>query len=460
MATPRPRNTTLWDWLPLFPYEGFLKGYGQLLIALFLYLTVPIVVAGILNSVGMRDAVMLVLVLTTVIDVWIILRPIPLLGVTALGFVRGQFGGSAGPSTTDGARTAVEWVTTYVTVLGAVLVAKVIALLLLSFVSVKGNGWVLGFILALLIPVIVGSLVYSKSRLVLKAFWITYVILLVGAVLYWVIVSINPDLRQSEAAAFIEDAQETVRLQNDQALKTAAKEVLKTINEMKPESLTLNERIAALTPEQRRIWKEAQEATFTKRSVGAGSEVAKSAASATAGLAKKGGQVAASGFSELRDWFWGVDASRPYTLTSLTQPQEICGLEAGVKYRYATPSKLPVRNLESGRFSEVNLAGSVIDTRGHKLPYGGMQHAWALVLNGSLPGNEVQADRQGCLAVAINLTPPLAAAYQIANASGEVVRLDLHRDGEWTWRGAATLALIIVIFSALIWGIKWVFRKK
>lgn len=116
-----------------------------------------------------------------------------------------------------------------------------------------------------------------------------------------------------------------------------------------------------------------------------------------------------------------------YTLTSLTEPQPLCGFEAGKTYHFTITDgeTIHVRHKSNRAPSESNLNGRTVDTHGERLPFAGMDKGWALTLNGSLPGNKTTAGEDGCLKVALNLTPMIAGAYEI-DGETHIVTIRLH----------------------------------
>lgn len=116
-----------------------------------------------------------------------------------------------------------------------------------------------------------------------------------------------------------------------------------------------------------------------------------------------------------------------YTLNSLTDPQTLCGFEAGKAYHYTITKGEVIRLIHkvSQSRGESNLNGKTIDTNGEKLPFAGMEKGWALTLNGSLPGDKATAGEDGCFNVALNLTPTIVGAYGI-DGDKHIVYIRLH----------------------------------
>ena len=116
-----------------------------------------------------------------------------------------------------------------------------------------------------------------------------------------------------------------------------------------------------------------------------------------------------------------------YTLTSLTAPQSLCGFEAGKVYHFTITDGeiIHVRHKSNRALSESNLNGRTVDTNGERLPFAGMDKGWALILNGSLPGDKTTAGEDGCFTVALNLTPMIAGAYEI-DGGKHIVKIRLH----------------------------------
>lgn len=116
-----------------------------------------------------------------------------------------------------------------------------------------------------------------------------------------------------------------------------------------------------------------------------------------------------------------------YTLTSLTNPQSLCGFESGKSYMYTLTEgeRVRVRYKIDRSLSESNLNGRTIETNGESLPFAGMDKGWALTLNSSLPGNKASADESGCFTVALNLTQQIMDAYEI-DGGRHIVKIRLH----------------------------------
>ncbi len=116
-----------------------------------------------------------------------------------------------------------------------------------------------------------------------------------------------------------------------------------------------------------------------------------------------------------------------YTLNSLHQPEQLCGLEAGKSYMYTITEgeRIRVRYRSDRSLSESNLNGRTIETNGEALPFAGMNKGWALTLNGTLPDNKASADESGCFTVAFNLTQQVMDAYEI-DGGKHVVKIRLH----------------------------------
>ncbi len=116
-----------------------------------------------------------------------------------------------------------------------------------------------------------------------------------------------------------------------------------------------------------------------------------------------------------------------YTLNSLRQPEQLCGLEAGKSYMYTLTEgeKIRVRYKNDRSLSESNMNGRTIETNGEALPFAGMDKGWALTLNGTLPGNKASADESGCFTVALNLTQQIMDAYEI-DGGRHIVKIRLH----------------------------------
>lgn len=116
-----------------------------------------------------------------------------------------------------------------------------------------------------------------------------------------------------------------------------------------------------------------------------------------------------------------------YTLTSLTNPQPLCGFEAGKSYHFSITdgSTIHLRHKTTRSTAESNLNGRTVDTNGEQLPFAGMDKGWALTLNASLPDDKATAGEDGCFTVAFNLTPTIAGAYEI-DGGKHIVKIRLH----------------------------------
>ncbi len=117
-----------------------------------------------------------------------------------------------------------------------------------------------------------------------------------------------------------------------------------------------------------------------------------------------------------------------YTLNSLHQPEQLCGLEAGKSYMYTISDGkwMYLRYKANPTVSfKSNLDGMSVETSGEQLPFAGMNKGWALTLNGALPGNKASADESGCFTVAFNLTTQYKDAWEI-DGGKHIVKIRLH----------------------------------
>lgn len=358
-----------------------------------------------------------------------------------LGYLRGQPGGEKGLSINDGLNTATDWIAAVKNGWVAVCFWISMPWLVLFLIDFRGIENALILILILSIPALFGSiLIYPDSKVFRNVIYWVYVVILVVAIAVGIY---NTAWRSttSEEGQKATSAERTL----DKKFNQNEREVLKKVEE-KAANFELKEGetreelkkrfIASLGKSEAALYRKSLEMAQGE------SETAR---------AKKGVEVGKESFAGIKEYLFGKEVRVLYTLTSLTAPQQFCGLGANevyTTYEVVNP-KMLLKNRESGRLSEVNLnSGGTVDTSNGRLPYGGASKAWMLVLNGTLPGSSdpVQADEQGCVSPVVNVNTIIGSAFEIAEPNGEYpVKIRLKKDGGWTWSGLITLLIILAL---------------
>jgi len=372
-----------------------------------------------------------------------------------LGYLRGQPGGEKGLSINDGLNTATDWIAAVKNGWVAVCFWISMPWLVLFLIDFRGIENALILIAALSLPALFGSiLIYPDSKVFRNVIYWVYVVILVVAIVIGVY---NTAWRSTTS----EEGQKATSAERalDRKFNQNEKEVLKKVEE-KAANFELKEGETREELKKRFIASlSGSEAALYQKSL----EVAQGE-SETA-RAKKGVEVGKEGFAGIKEYLFGKERRLLYTLTSLTAPQQLCGLGANevyTTYSIANPEML-LKNRESGRLGTVNLLkGGTVDTSDGQLPHGGANRGWILMLSGTLPDSSeaVQADDEGCVTPIINVSPAKAAAFEIAEPNGQYpVKIRLNKGGGWTWSGLATLLVIIALFSLVCFVLARVWNK-
>ncbi len=203
--------------------------------------------------------------LMALLDLWVLFSPIPWLVITGAAFAAGQPGGEKGLDVSDGIDKIKAWVPgVYQFAVRTIIGSKVI-FILLALLPVAGNQGTTAIILGTVLPVIIGSSVADgswKGHPFTRTIYLACSWLLTGSVAYWAAVTVWPDLRPFKAKAITSEMETKIRQQHEATLRLALegagpiKGIAQKIEEMDGH-LTLEERLARLTPEERQAWQAA-----------------------------------------------------------------------------------------------------------------------------------------------------------------------------------------------------------
>ncbi len=262
-----------WGAVPNLPGRSVTGWYTNVYLAILAYLALPIFLAVLCNLAGWQGGVWGTLLLSTLVDLWVIFHPWTPTGLSLAAYLRGQPGGEKGLSIQDGVNKAEEWLKKVYTWLAAVILGKQIALVALAFLPVHGFGGIALAILAVLLLVVIGNTVYSERPWVISFFWKLYTWILLGLLGYWIFAGLFfPQLRQAAAYSVVTSAQQNIRDQNDAFLKGEADKIRTKLEEMSA-GLSEEERVAKLSDKEKAIWAKAQASSFTQKSWTEGSGV-------------------------------------------------------------------------------------------------------------------------------------------------------------------------------------------
>ncbi len=362
-----------------------------------------------------------------------------------LGFLRGQPGGEKGLSINDGVNTGAQYAAAVKDGWLAVCFWISLPWLVLFLLDFRGHESLLFLMLVLSVPALFGSvLIYPDSKVFRNSvYWIEASILMIIIVIgmyntLWRGVTSE----EGQKAASVERTLDKKFTQNERGVLKKVEEKAANFELKEGETREgLRRRfIASLSRSEADLYQKSLEVAQGE------SETAR---------AKKGVEVGKESFADIKEYLFGKEVRILYTLTSLTAPQQLCGLgvnEVYTTYEVVNP-KMLLQHRESRRLSEVSLNGSTVDTSDGKLPYGADSKGWALVLNGTLPdsSDSVQGDGKGCVSPIVNVSAAKGSAFKIAEPNGQYpVKIRLKKDGGWTWSGLATLLAILALIFGFI----------
>lgn len=253
----QPVETTLNEWNDVKKLEAGNPGLHTKLFFGFLgYLVIPVIIAVLFNKFGLKHWNWMLMGFLTIIDIYVMTKPWPWAAVSILGYIRGQVGGEKGLDVSDGVDKGWDWLKGVYSFVVSTILGKQIAFVALAILPINRNEGAVAVILGVILVVILGASL-SKSGWVIRAFYVLYCFLLAGASLYWIAAYNWPDLRPSQAKTVAEEADLEIRDQRDEWLAQEVTRIRKEMSKMKS-SLTPEQRLAKLSPEDREIWEEAK----------------------------------------------------------------------------------------------------------------------------------------------------------------------------------------------------------
>lgn len=384
-------NTKPWDWFEAIDDKNLSvtqlhKLYTQAFFIVLLTIMIPIMLSSALNIMGWNGGIMWVLALATLLYIWVLSNPI-LLALKGAGIA---FGGSVpGKAATEISNKI------YLAILYLILGSPIAHLLLVVF-PLDGHGAEALTMLAMVPLVVIGTAWLSSGDWVIRKFWHLYVVILLGCVGYWSLTSFFPDLQGSEASSKVHATHQTVRMQNNRYLAKKAEQIQQRISKM-DESLSLEERINRLSPEDRKVWEDSQKSSFTSRT-----------AEASLPAIKETGKALSESFSTakaeaLKAWH-GEELTYQVTVSSKGIPEiePICNLSIG-------DYKVSVRDVTAPSIvDEEGVDVGVFDLSNTGRP--GTQ--FGLTVGGKRIGETVTvSSKDSCLAVAVSMNGPTRASF-------------------------------------------------
>lgn len=379
-------NTKPWDWFEAIDDKNLSvtqlhKLYTQAFFIVFLSIVVPIMLSSALNIMGWNGGIIIILFLATLFYIWVLSSPI-LLALKGAGMA---FSGSV-PG-----KTAAEIANKIYLAILYLILGSPIAHLLLAIFPLEGHGGQAFMMLAMVPLVVIGTVWLSSGDWVIRKFWHLYIAILLGCVGYWSLTSFFPDLQGSEASSRVHATHQTVRTQNNRYLAKKAEEIQQRISKM-DESLSLEERIKRLNPEDRKIWEDSQKSSFTSRT-----------AEASLPAIKETGKALSEGFSAakaeaLKVWH-GEELIYQVSISSKGVPEtkEICDLSIG-------DYKVSVRDVT---------APSIVDEKGADMGVFDLSNTgrpgtqFGLTVGGKRIGETVTvSSKDSCLTVAVSMNGP------------------------------------------------------
>lgn len=245
--------------VPVIRSWGLNGWYALAYVGIFALITVPVLLAAILNLVGLQGANWYVLaIVTAAIDMPILFYPWPAIGMSIAEVIRRL----RDRSPTD----TVTMPRVYRTIVISILATR-LAIVVLAILPVARNGASIAIFLGLIGMVWLGNLIYSRSTWFVERVWNFYLLLLIGAIVYWIVVTIWPDLRHSAAKSAANETEQVILDQNEAWLKSEQKRIEGLLLKMSP-NLSPAERVQRLSAEDRATWAKIQDASFTNKATG------------------------------------------------------------------------------------------------------------------------------------------------------------------------------------------------
>lgn len=317
---PPPGSTTSYAPWGGFPSlgPGLTGWYTNLFLIVLGYLVAPLLLAALCNTRGWEAGVWTVIILSVLLDTWVIFHPWSLLGVSIAGYIRGQIGGSPGLDVSEGVDRAWEWIKKTYGIAAIVILGKLIALVALAFLPLDGYGGGALAVLAMVLPVIIGTVYFGGGAWVIRGFWQFYIWILVILMAYWILAGFFfPSLRHSPAYAKATATQQVIRNQNDAWLKEQAQRIGKLLERM-PANLSEEERVAKLSKEEQAVWVKAVDSGFITKSQKAVKETAGPLIEGAREKLAPGVNQAKGAVQDLQKWVSGVTTGPGGCLTSFT----------------------------------------------------------------------------------------------------------------------------------------------
>lgn len=385
-------NTKLWDWFEAMDDKNLSlaqlhKLYFQIFCIVFLAIIIPIILSSSLNLMGWNGGIMVVLFIATLAYIWVLSHP----AILVLKGIEMAYGESTPEKTKVGISSKL-----YLAILYLILGSPIAHLLLVVF-PLDGHGSEALTLLTMVPLVVIGTAWLSSGDWVIRKFWHLYVVILLGCVGYWGLTSFFPDLQGSEASSRVHATHQTVRIQNNQYLTKKVEAIQKRINGMH-ESLSLEERVNALSAEDKKIWEDSQKSSFASRTTEASLPAIKKAGEAlgeSLDIAKAG---------VLKTWH-GEELTYPVKVSPKGVPElePICNLSIG-------DYKVSVRDIT---------APSIVDEKGDDMGVFDLSNTgrpgtqFGLTVNGKRIGETVTVSSKGsCLTVAVSMNGPTRAFFE------------------------------------------------
>lgn len=262
-------ETTLDEWRGMNKLKPAGFGlYTKLYILVAAYFIFQVMAAYGLNALGVKHWNWVLMGLVALLDLYVLFSPVPWLAIAGAGFAAGQPGGEKGFDTSDGIDKVKEWVPGVYRFAVRTIIGSKAIFLLLALLPVTGNQGTTAIILGTVLPVIIGSSVANeawKGHPFTRTVYLALCWLLTGSVVYWAMVTVWPEWRPSKTKAITVKIEEEIRGQQETVLKLALEgsplgkkgDAIKEKILGMPPHLTLEQRLAKLTPEERRVWEAA-----------------------------------------------------------------------------------------------------------------------------------------------------------------------------------------------------------
>lgn len=242
--------------VPVIRNWGLNGWYALVYVGVFAVITIPVLLAAVINLAGAQWGNWYVLaVVTAAIDFPILFYPWPAIGLSIAEVIRRLRDRS--PEDT------VTMPRVYRLIVISILATR-LAIVVLAILPVARNGASIAVFLGLIGMVWIGNLIYSKSTWFVERVWHFYLVLLIGAVAYWVVVTIWPDLRHSAAKSAANQTEQAILDQNEGWLKDEQTRIEGLLLKM-PRNLSPAERVQRLTEADQATWAKIEKASFASK---------------------------------------------------------------------------------------------------------------------------------------------------------------------------------------------------